>query len=178
MKLLVALALAAAPAVAFAPHTDPDLVEPTVAPTKDPTPGPTAQPTPSCTTPIGAIWDPQLGACRCPDGEANFGGICDSECHPAATMIQTPTGATRIDELKVGDAVMGPEGQTHVISVVHETKDVIAVSKSSFAARRHLLEAWIMPNSLLDFHTDQRALRQVYHGSRKRVDFCDPHARD
>ena len=38
MKLiLVVLALAAAPAVAFAPHTDPDLVEPTVAPTKYPT---------------------------------------------------------------------------------------------------------------------------------------------
>jgi len=35
--ILVVLALAAAPAVAFAPHTDPDLVEPTVAPTKYPT---------------------------------------------------------------------------------------------------------------------------------------------
>ena len=42
MKLiLVVLALAAAPAVAFAPHTDPDLVEPTVAPTKYPTSSPT-----------------------------------------------------------------------------------------------------------------------------------------
>ena len=42
MKLvLVTLALAAAPAVAFAPHTDPDLVEPTVAPTKYPTVAPT-----------------------------------------------------------------------------------------------------------------------------------------
>ena len=138
MKLLIALALAAAPSgLGLAPYVLVD--DPTATPTKYPT----AQPTPSFTggtIPIGAIWDPELGQCRCPDGEGNFGGVCDSECHPAATMIQTPTGATRIDELKVGDAVMGPEGQTHVISVVHETKDVIAVSKSSFAARRHLFD--------------------------------------
>ena len=77
---------------------------PTVGPTPGPTAGPTAQPTPTCTTPVGAIWDPQAEACVCPDGEGNFGGVCDSECHPAATMIQTPTGATRYVEIARQDS--------------------------------------------------------------------------
>ena len=49
MKLLIALALAAAPsALAMAPYV-PDVDDPTTAPTLDPTPAPTKEPTPGPT---------------------------------------------------------------------------------------------------------------------------------
>ena len=40
-------------------------------------------------------------------------------CHPAATLVATPVGSQRIDELEIGDFVMGPGGQTKVVGFLH-----------------------------------------------------------
>ena len=78
MKLLIALALAAAPsALAMAPYV-PDDEGPTAAPTKDPTPGPTPGPTPQPTpgpTPF-VLPDPGSGYFP-PTGTGALGeGVC------------------------------------------------------------------------------------------------------
>jgi hypothetical protein len=119
---------------------------PTVGPTPGPTAEPTGQPTEVCATPAGSSWNETKGECVCPKGEEVINDQCDPTCHPAATLIQTPAGATQIDELKVGDTVMGLDGPTTVISIIHEVEDlnakyekIITAAGSVTLAYHHML---------------------------------------
>ena len=110
--------------------------------TDAPTTAPTAAPTGPCgrgveESPKDSIFNSTSLACECPEdkeykrmeppGSPQAGmWICSAtQCHPAATLIQTPSGSVRIDELKIGDEVMAKDGPTTVISVIHETPDLI-----------------------------------------------------
>jgi hypothetical protein len=106
-----------------------------------PTAAPTAAPTGQCGTgdkesPLLSSFDSTSLKCKCPDdkqwtqlvdpNKPNGEWTCSAtQCHPAATLIQTLTGSVRIDELKIGDEVMGKDGPTTVISIIHETDDLI-----------------------------------------------------
>ena len=87
MKLLIALALAAAPsALAMAPYVPDDegptaapTLDPTAAPTKDPTPAPTKEPTPAPTkAPVAPIPGPSWTRVMNAGSISQFSEVCTS----------------------------------------------------------------------------------------------------
>ena len=96
MKLLIALALAAAPsALAMAPYV-PDDEGPTAAPTPDPTPGPTPQPTPGPTPFVLPDPGPGYTPITTCVGNGEVGcGVChvDTPVAPVASIEYILTGS-------------------------------------------------------------------------------------